>query len=376
MSADHDHQLPPAPERPDNRPLEDAGTQALSEALASSFKLVKVIMILLVVVFLGSGIREVGSFERAIKLQFGRPVGAGESALLNPGWHWAWPYPINEIVKIPIGQVQEVVSSIGWYGRTKEQELSGIDPVMFPVLNPVLDGYLLTADGNIMHSRATLRYRITDAVRYTFHFSSASNVVKNALNHALNHAAARYQVDDAVRKDLTGFKDEVRRRVDQTLIAQELGVVIENLEINSIPPRQVKDAFDAVLGAESISGTFINNAQTAANRIIATAAGAAQGVVNSAYADANRLTNSIAADALYFQDQLKYYRENPELYVTRLQAEYLSRMMTNVGTKIIQSETEPGSRRELRLQLGREPAAPPPPQTGRQPTIGNPRKAE
>ena len=361
MSADHDHQHPPASERVDNRPLEDAGTQALSEALASSFKLVKVIMILLVVVFLGSGIREVGSFERAIKLQFGKPVGAGESALLNPGWHWAWPYPINEIVKIPIGQVQEVVSSVGWYGRTKEQELSGIDPVMFPVLNPVLDGYLLTADGNIMHSRATLRYRITDAVRHTFHFSSASNVVKNALNHAINHAAARYKVDDAVRKDLSGFKAEVRRRVDQTLIAQDLGVVIENLEINSIPPRQVKDAFDAVLGAESISGTFINNAQTVANRIIATAAGAAQGVVNSAYADANRLTNSIAADALYFQDQLKYYRENPELYVTRLQAEYLSRMMTNVGTKIIQSETEPGSRRELRLQLGREPAAPTPP---------------
>ena len=112
--------------------MEDAETQALSEALASSFKLVKVIMVLLVIVFLGSGVREVGSHERAIKLQFGRPVGSGESALLQPGWHWAWPFPVNEVVKIPIGQVQEVRSTVAYYGITREQEVAGIDPVMRP----------------------------------------------------------------------------------------------------------------------------------------------------------------------------------------------------------------------------------------------------
>jgi len=117
------------------------------------------------------------------------------------------------------------------------------------------DGYLLTADGNIMHARATLRYRITDAVRYALNFTGASNVVRNALNNALNFAAARHLVDDAVRKDVAGFRDEVRRRLDQTLIAQDLGVVIENLELIPIPPRQVEDAFDAVLGAEAVSGT-------------------------------------------------------------------------------------------------------------------------
>lgn len=347
----------PGPAPTDQRSLEDAGTQALSEALASSFKLVKVIMILLVVVFLGSGIREVGSFERAIKLQFGKPVGAGEGALLNPGWHWAWPYPINEIVKIPIGQVQEVTSSVGWYGRTREQELTGIDPQMFPMLLAVTDGHLLTADGNIMHSRATLRFRITDAVRYTFNFTSASNVVKNALNNALNFAASRFPVDDAVRKDVARYKDEVRRHVEQLLIARDLGVAIENLEINSIPPRQVKDAFDAVLGAESISGKIVNDAQTEANRVTFRAIGAAQAIINGAHADANRLTNSVAADARYFQDQLKFYRENSDLYLSRLQAEALSRIMTNVSTRIVLDEISAGSRRELRLQLNREPEA-------------------
>ena len=133
MSDPHQPKQQPAPGG-DARPLEDAGTQALAEALASSFKLVKVIMILLVIVFLGSGVREISSYERGIKLSFGRPVGAGEGALLRPGWHWAWPYPIDEIVKIPIGQVQEVTSTVGWYGRTKEQAATGIEPPMMPTL--------------------------------------------------------------------------------------------------------------------------------------------------------------------------------------------------------------------------------------------------
>lgn len=353
MSDPHDHKHGPEPE--DNRPLEDAGTQALSEALASSFKLVKVIMILLVLVFLGSGVREVGSYERAIKLQFGKPVGTGDAALLSSGWHWAWPYPINEIVKIPIGQVQEVTSSIGWYGQTKEQAAAGMEPPMRATLDPSVDGFLLTGDGNIMHSRVTLRYRITDAVGYAFDFSNASNQVKNVVNNSLNFAAARFKVDDAVRKEVTAFKDEVRREIDRLLVAENIPVVIENLEINSIPPRQVKDAFDAVLGAEAIRSKTINDADGEANRVVALAAGEAQGIIDSAHADASRLTNSVAADARYFQDQLKYYRENPPLVINRLQAEYLGRIMTNVNTKIVQIQPGKDNRHEMRLLLSREP---------------------
>ena len=363
MSDPHQPKQQPAPGG-DARPLEDAGTQALAEALASSFKLVKVIMILLVIVFLGSGVREISSYERGIKLSFGRPVGAGEGALLRPGWHWAWPYPIDEIVKIPIGQVQEVTSTVGWYGRTKEQAATGIEPPMMPTLNPVWDSFLLTGDGNIMHSRATLRYRITDAVRYAFNFTNASNLVQNALNNSLNYAATRFKVDDAVRKEVTRFKEEVRRRVEQLLTAQDLGVLVENLEIASIPPRQVKEAFDAVLSAEATRSKAINDAQAAANGIIATASGAAQSVVNLAYSEASRMTNSISADARYFLDQLKHYRANPKLYVSRLQVEYAGRIMTNVATKIVLQEGDSASKRELRLQLSREPAAPPPAKPG------------
>ena len=85
----------------------DAGSQALAEALGSSFAIVKIVMLLMVVVFFGSGFFQVGPSEKAVILRFGRPVGEGKGVLLGPGLHWSFPYPIDEVVKIPITESQK-----------------------------------------------------------------------------------------------------------------------------------------------------------------------------------------------------------------------------------------------------------------------------
>lgn len=358
----HGHEHGPAPKRTHAHTqdeqalqLEDAGTRALSDALSSSFKVVKVIMIVMVVIFLGSGIREVGSFEKAVKLRFGKPVGFGEEALLDAGWHWAWPYPIEEIVKIPIGQVQEIRSTIGFYFIPREFELTDTEPPMGSRLNPVLDGYLITGDGNIMHARANLRYRITDAVTYAFANRNASNLVQNALNNALQYAASGYRVDDAVRKDVSGYRATVLRRVNELVTDQNLGVTVETMDLTVIPPRQVRNSFEAVTSAEQKRSQLIDDARAERNRLLATAEGESEAIINRGKTDATRSLQAINAEAQYFLDQLPHYEANPELYVTRLQANTVGRVMTNVADKILQTRTSPGNRREIRMQLNPEP---------------------
>src|SRR6266487_2358510 len=151
---------PGQPASPGPEAIEDARTQALADALHSSFAIVKVLMIGLVVVFLFSGFFKVGPQEKAIILRFGMPVGGGDGKLFEPGAHWAFPAPIDEVVKIPVGQVQQVDSTVGWYATTAANEATGARPPASESLNPVRDGYLLTGDVNIIHARATLRYRI------------------------------------------------------------------------------------------------------------------------------------------------------------------------------------------------------------------------
>src|SRR5439155_150545 len=146
------------------------GSQALSDARRCSFGIVKFLMGILVFVFLLSGVFTVGPQERAIILRLGKPVGTGEQALLGPGLHLSWPYPIDDHQKISITGIQKVNSTVGWYVTTPEQELAGTEPFPGPSLNPAADGYGLTADGNIVHTRATLSYRISDPVTYVFNF--------------------------------------------------------------------------------------------------------------------------------------------------------------------------------------------------------------
>src|SRR5690349_17581827 len=142
--AEHPESLEEAP--PAEMPF-DAGSQALSEALRSSFGVVKFVMALLVCLFLGSGFFTVGPQEQAIITRLGKPLGEGQTALLGPGLHWSLPYPIDEYRKVPITAIQKITSSVGWFATTPEQELAGLDqtvPAGTP-MNPLVDGYVLTA---------------------------------------------------------------------------------------------------------------------------------------------------------------------------------------------------------------------------------------
>src|SRR5580704_17395005 len=91
-SAEHTRGQPGAP-APASEPLsqEDAGSQALAEAFRSSFFIVQVVMVILVVLFFCSGMFTVGPQEKAVILRLGRPVGEGAGALLGSGWHFAFP---------------------------------------------------------------------------------------------------------------------------------------------------------------------------------------------------------------------------------------------------------------------------------------------
>ena len=336
----------------------DAGSQALSEALRSSFGIVKFLMGVLIIVFLASGIFQVGPQERAIKLHFGKPVGEGAKALLGPGLHWSFPYPIDESVKVSITGIQKVNSSVGWFAITPEQELAGAEPFGGGSLNPAMDGYALTADGNIVHVRATLTYRIEDPIRYVFSFVNASNAVQNAVNNALLHTASRFNVDDILTRDIAGFRDAVRQRATELVEKQRLGVIVEQCDVQSRPPLKLKEDFANVLKAEINRNKVLNDARSYENQVLSKASADSKSRINLAQSDRARLVAEVTSRAGQFQELLPKYHQNPELFVQQRLNETLGRTLTNVQDKIFIPESADGKAKELRLLLNREPLKP------------------
>ncbi|MFO1478224.1 MAG: protease modulator HflK [Verrucomicrobiota bacterium] len=359
----HEHPHPKEEPREASRPV-DSGSQALAEALQSSFSILKFVMLILVAAFFGSGFFTVDQNERAIILRFGKPVGSGRDALLNPGLHWSFPYPIDEYVKVSITGIQQQTSTVGWYATRPEWEQAGIEPPVAPnqALDPEVDGYVLSGDTNILHARATLRYRIDDPVQFEFGFVNATNAIRNALDSALVSSAARFNIDDLLTRDIAGFRDMVRRRVTQLLEVQQVGVLVEDCVVDRVAPRQLKDAFESVIRAGVARNQALNEAHTYENQVLTRASADAVSIRDAAESARIRLVTGTAGEAERFADILPKYRANPELFVQQRLSETLARVLTNVQDKIFLANRADGKTRELRLLLNREPAVPKPPE--------------
>ena len=350
----HDHApVPGTPAAP-----EDAGSQALAEALRSSFAIVRFVMVVLVVVFFGSGFFQVGTQEKAIILRFGKPVGQGQAALLGPGLHWSFPYPIDEVVKIPITEIQKVSSTIGWFAETPEQELSGNLPPPGPSLVPGVDGYVMTADRNIIHVRATLYYQVDEPIHYVFDFVSASNTIQNALNNALLDTAARFKVDDVLYSDVAGFQDAVEQRVSALAGQEGLGITVKQCSVDRMPPRQLKDVFDQVTEARQNQNKVLYDAHSYENQATNSADAQAAAILAEAISARSNYVATVQADARNFSSILTNYEINPDLFKQQKLVQVMGEALTNADFKAYVPTSADGKPVEVRLMLNREPPAP------------------
>lgn len=335
---------------------EEAGARALDEALQSSARVVKFLMILVGLTVLFSGVFIVEPNEVAIVLRFGKPVASGSSALLRPGLHFAFPHPIDEIVRLPAGLNHSLASSIGWYAETPEQRAKGEGPVPKGFLVPGVDGYLLGGDGAVFHTRALLKYRIQDPVQYAFRFQNTTNMLQLLLDNALLVAAAGFSAESAIYRDQLGFRDAVMGELSAALETHALGVSLDPVEIQVVVPADVRDAYEAVLAAEQERSQKINDAQGYANESRMKAQGEAQAILSAGASARQQLVLSIAAEARYFTEHLPHYKEDPILFRTRRLTETMERVVANAQDVFLLPNSRDGSPHQVRIQLNREPA--------------------
>ena len=332
---DHSHGQPEV--------IDDARTRALAEALQSSFKVVRVIMVLLAVAFLGSGITTVESGHQALKLRFGE---FKES--LEPGLRFAWPYPIDEILQIPITENREIISTIGWLTNDDEP------PQASPSFQPDYDGYTVTGDGNTIHVKATMTFSLEDTLAatkaYEFEFFNVTNVLRSSLDNAVFHASARRSAFDA-KTDSTSFNEDIENRVRKVIESNNPKLKFKTLNIGTEVkvPLEVLPAFEAYGTVQQASQLKVDAAKAEKISIVANAEGQAKVIESGGRTASNKMRTSIQAEAKSFEDQRQYYESNPELFEQRLISEAMQRILTNAVDVFYLSGRQP------RIWLNRTP---------------------
>ena len=214
------------PEEPIQKPRREAdgmsqGQQALAEALQSSFRVLRVLMILLVVAYFASGIFTVKQHEKAFVLVLGKIRSTGDARIKDAGLHWTWPRPFSEIVRVPAERVQAVSTDRFWAGGEQGPAVIQNGP-----LTPGRDGYLLTGDANIIHCQWTVRYVIDRPEVYYFKLKEPQDLIRKALEQAVLNAVASTGVDDALRSGQQELRDTVARLVRSALDRMDAGVSV------------------------------------------------------------------------------------------------------------------------------------------------------
>jgi len=298
----------PSPQERAGEQLDAAG-KSLSEALRLSFAILKVIMVVLVVIFLASGFRTVGSDEQAIVLRFGKIRGVGEERLLGPGLHWVFPYPIDDIVRIPVQKKVNLPINTFWYSRTA-RDLLGEGPkkrvITQDKLIPETDGYciirsekqdqatagLTGSDYNIVHCKWQLTYKIDDPERFFQNVyvdlenieagQNYADVISENIIPLLEYTVAdavvtamvNYTIDDCLFEQVARVTQHVKRLLQEKLDEIESGIQVVSMQLtDKIWPRQVDEAFQASIKASQESQKAISEARTYAENTLNEAAG-------------------------------------------------------------------------------------------------------
>jgi len=299
------------PKTPDqSKPVElDAAGKSLSEALGISFVILKVIMVVLILAFLASGFKTVGSDEQALVLRFGKIRGVGEDRVLKPRTrpYWIIPYPVERMVKIPVEKKIDLAIRSFWYYQSKEEMLmeASIQKTRFlPELDPIKDGYCITrsekpdetisgssgSDYNIVHCKWRLTYQIDDPVRFFKNIyvedvkpgdiyldvvkESITLLVQNIFEDAIVTATVNYTVDDIMYEQVARLTEDIKELVQEKLTTIESGLKVVQVQLTEKTwPRQVNAEFQALATASQDRQTSINAARAYAESTLNKAAG-------------------------------------------------------------------------------------------------------
>ena len=275
MHQDHAHAEPTLPEEP-----LDAANQALADALKVSFKILKGIMVILVVLYLLSNVRCIGSHEQALVLR----LGALKDGVKEPGMIRAWPFPIEEIVPLPTKKANTfTLDSHNFHRQPIElgKELNTISRSEHRGLHPVLDGSLMTADGGIVHLRWKITYRFSDVSEFVTNVrgdsrEAAEELITVMLETVGVHVGSEMTAEEIIRTKVSELRYMMKTRLNERLTALDAGLVVTGVDVSQLtPPLQIRHVFTQTQRAEQNKETDIARARKEATQLMNDAAGAA-----------------------------------------------------------------------------------------------------
>ncbi|MCP4631724.1 MAG: FtsH protease activity modulator HflK [candidate division Zixibacteria bacterium] len=258
----------------------------MSNKLANKLPLIIALVILLI--YLSTGLYTLESGQQSIKLRLGQFV----SKSTNPGINYHLPYPFEGIRRVHVQKVQKVLL----------QDTTGTGIESF------------TGDENLIMVKAVVSYDVKDIENYIFNNQNPQGIIKSASITCLNNEIVELNVDDVMTTGKSVLRLVLKDKIQKMLDLLNVGVRIISVELTDItPPRNISDAFKAVSNARERKQRIIKEAEGYLNTIVPKARGQASSIISEAQAYSGETVNLANARVKAFSALNKEYVKNPSI---------------------------------------------------------------
>jgi len=261
------------------------------------------VLIILAIIWVGAGFYTVDEQERGVVMRFG----VAQEAVVLPGLHWNPPL-VDEVNLINVTRV---------YDRD-------------------FSNTMLTEDDNIIDITMTVQYVITDARDYFLEVEDPEISLQHAAESAIRHVVGSSTMDNAITTGRDQIAQDTMIRLQDYMDLYGTGVTIRQVNIEqSLPPQQVRDAFDDVIKAREDNQSFQNQARAYANQVVPESRGQARRQIEEAKAYKERVIAQAEGEARRFEQLLVEYQKAPEVTRERLYIDALQQVMSSVSKVMI-----------------------------------------
>lgn len=311
--------------------------------------LFRVAVLVLMVIFWLSGIQTVGTTDVGVLTRFGRIVpNRNNEKVREPGIVLAMPKPIDELVRVAgKDQLQQLQITDVWASLEKAIQNNKIDPLV--------EGYCITGDHNIVQTSVTVKYFVRDAQAFRFGLENPDELIRDLVLASLTQSVSGWNVDEVLQMQRTyevarqadsatsaqavemvtvteKLGDLVAQRAQKRLDALESGVMLNQIEFQHMHyPRHVNKEFVNVQTARIAAETERHAAEGDASRMINSAKTQAENIITRAQNTYQEVLARARAEQHEFEPLYLEYTQSPGLVWQRIYMNAIQEVMGNVG---------------------------------------------
>ena len=244
--------------------------------------------------------------ERGVVLRLGAYV-----ATLEPGLSVRFPYPIEQVLKVNVGQERSLTHR----------------------------STMLTQDENIIEIEVAVQWRISNPADFLFKVKDPEITLRQVTESAVREVVGQNKLDFVWTEGRSDIAQKQQELIQKIVDEYDSGINISRVKMQvAKPPDEVIAAFDDATKAREDEQRLVNEAEAYRNDVIPKARGAAARLREESAGYKARVIAKAEGESSRFEQLLAEYWQAPDVTRRRLYLDAVESVLSNTSKVLIDND--------------------------------------